>query len=730
MDAAEQLLAQLTAEQRDKLLLAAMRRDSRVAAEAAAAVSAGPPHLQLESTAAAFAELPAPALELIACYVIAATATSTSTRPPPVGAALGAARSLRGTCRAWRRSIETARTVTALDLGPTEAGALWWDPTYGSATRTAQVQPVPPRVFPTAGMHLPSSVGAARDEMQIECAVRRVEGSGEVRLEVCGSCRHLPDPSNSQEPIAAQLDLQSIVYPQIEVCDRGGGGSVWVRAGVSLDRGEIPWHSCVPYPWPDLANVNPRPIYTLPLPQPEDLKVHFAALSHLSLVGLLLGRLPLALRSLPSLRTLELRGNLLRDLPSWLPEIELTTLDLSDSGLPASFLEAGGEGSGPAPTTDGHIAEMYEVCVAAVIKHSKEVSTKDSSGPLPSASLRELRMSEMQGFDPFHDPYERLTSLPWWLGEKTLCGSLMSLDLSDNQLDLRQQALPWHLPHSPLQAQPACPWSGLRELSLRGVRTNSVPYWLSALSLVSLDLRGLDLHDRGGGPIALPPAESPAAVYHATGSGVVAGEMTAEATAAAYEVAAAARDDAIMGFMAHPSINDALAGINMSGDDDLNQAAQPPGLCTLLRGILRPPLSQSLERLDASIMMDDAEAIEQDVVGSMGEPEPAVLEVLGECFLGESSSADRGACRRLGWLRLSEWHSIAMDELLQGAARQTGTLAAMAPAPEWDGAAGCCSGVDEDDLRVWMESAREVGSDVEGSYMAVGGGIGYREYSR
>ena len=321
-----------------------------------------------------------------------------------------------------------------------------------------------------------------------------------------------------------------------------------------------------------------------------------------------------------------------------------------------------------------------------------------------------------------------MTNLPLWLGEMRLCESLASLDLSHNQLDLRQQALPWHLAQSPLQAQPACPWLGLRELSLRGVRTNCVPFWLSALPLTSLDLRGLDLHDRGGGPIALPPAESP--VSYATGSAVLAGEMTAEAATAAYEVAAAARDDAILGFMNHPSIDDALAGINMSGDDDLNQAAQPPGLCALLRGILRPPLSQSLERLDASIKLDDAEAIEQEVVGNMGEPEPAVLEVLAQCFLA-GPAEQGGGCQRLGWLRLSEWHSIAMEEVLQqGQVRQTVTLAAMAPAPEWDGAAGCCSDVEDGDLRMWAETAREVGSDVEGSYMAVGGDIGFREYSR
>jgi len=168
------------------------------------------------------------------------------------------------------------------------------------------------------------------------------------------------------------LGVAPALHPQIELCDRGGGGgSVWIRAGASPDRGEIPWHSCVPYPWPDLANVNPRPIYALPLPPPEVLEGGFAALIHLSLVGLLLGRLPLALRSLPSLKTLLLRGNLLRDLPSWLPEISLSTLDLSDSGLPASFIEGGGDGTSSA-------------------------ATAGEGGPLPSASLRDLRMSEMQ----------------------------------------------------------------------------------------------------------------------------------------------------------------------------------------------------------------------------------------------------------------------------------------------------------------------------------------------
>eukprot|EP01044_Picomonas_judraskeda_P027074 COSAG03_NODE_8465_length_800_cov_1.252496_2_plen_79_part_01 len=54
------------------------------------------------------------------------------------------------------------------------------------------------------------------------------------------------------------------------------------------------------YPWPDVTNVNPRPIYTIPLPPHEQLQASFALLAHVSLAGLLLGKLPVALRSLPS----------------------------------------------------------------------------------------------------------------------------------------------------------------------------------------------------------------------------------------------------------------------------------------------------------------------------------------------------------------------------------------------------------------------------------------------
>jgi hypothetical protein len=533
--AAERLLRQLSSAQRDQLLLDVLKRDSRAAAAAAAAAAAvveaeaAAAADELAGSTAAFADLPWPALELIAGYVYASFSPRVG-EAAPVSEVLATARALRGTCRAWRRGIETGSTVSSLFLGPKASGQLWWDPTHGATMRTVHVQPVPPRVYPTAGpaagMGLPGAItDTARAEMQLECRVVRLGGSGAVRLEVCGSRRLPPDETNHQQP-PEPLDG---LHPQVELCDRGGGGStVWVRAGVDLSRGEIPWHSCVPYPWPDVANVNPRPIYALPLPPPESLAVSFASLSHLSLAGLLLGRLPAALQSLPSLAVLELRGNLLRNLPSWLSQMEqLRTIELTDSGLPDSFL-------------------------------ASDQAMNGGAGPLPPF-LTDLRMGEMQGFDPYHDPYERMTSLPRWLGlgaaleasGGSFCTSLRRLDLSHNQIDMRAVALPWHsrrqqpaaarntagaagsaanaaaedrrpadsssggLP-SPQSAPIAalrsgsCPWVSLRYLSLRHLRTNAVPYFLSSLHLTELDLNGLDLHDRGGGAIALAPADAAA----------------------------------------------------------------------------------------------------------------------------------------------------------------------------------------------------------------------------
>lgn len=632
-DALKQLLRTLSPDQRDQLLLDALGRDAKLLEQAQAVAVGAADQLQSASSttaraAVAFADLPAPALELIAGFLYASFCCR-GRQAPPVSDVLATTRALRGTCQGWRRNIDTARTVVALDLGP-RSGQLWWDPTYGATVRSVRVQPVPPRVYPTtgpaAGMALPRGTAddPTRDEMQLECRVVRSGGSGKVRLEVCGSRRGQQPSSDS-------------VYPQVEVCDTGGGGgTVWVRGGVDLSKGEIPWHSCVPYPWPDVTNVNPRPIYTIPLPPPEDLQRSFGLLAHVSLVGLLLGRLPIALRSLPSLAILELRGNLLRDLPPWLPQLQrLTMIDLTDSGLPASFLM------------------------------SDQAITGEAGMGLMPRSLTDLRMGNMVGHDQFHDPYERMTRLPDWVAvatTDTFCSSLERLDLSDNQLDLRQVALPWaRLPESETQQLrrehapcSPCPWSSLTYLSLRGVRTNTVPHFLSGLHLTELDLHGLDVHDRGGGPIALPPAD---AAPGRDGDDVNDAEF-------AYELAAAARDDAILGFMAHPTIANALSGIG-DGVDEGSTPAQvaPPTLCTLLEAILRPPLSLSLVRLNALIMLDDAEAIEEEVVGSMGEPDSTVLNVLRRSFVDVSSACAAGVCPHLQWVCLSDWHSIAMDEV-------------------------------------------------------------------
>lgn len=663
----EQLLRTLSPDQRDRLLLNALRRDAELL-EQAQAVAVGAAADQLQSTICttagapiAFADLPAPALEMIAGFLYTSFC-SPGRQAPPVSDVLATTRALRGTCQGWRRNINTARTVVALDLGP-RSGQLWWDPTHGATVRSVRVQPVPPRVYPTtgpaAGMPLPQETvdDPTQNDMHLECRVVRSDASGKVRLEVCGS-RRGKEPSSES------------VFPQVEVCDTGGGGgTVWIRGGVDLSRGEIPWHSCVPYPWPDITNVNPRPIYTIPLPPPEDLQRSFALLAHVSLVGLLLGRLPIALRSLPSLAVLELQRNLLRDLPTWLSQLQrLTTIDLTDSGLPASFLLS-----------------------------DQAMSGEAGMGLMPS-SITDLRMGNMAGHDQFHDPYERMTRLPGWLGAATIdtfCSSLERLDLSDNQLDLRQVALPWerllesetqqlHRGHASCSP---CPWSSLTHLSLRGVRTNTIPHFLSGLHLTELDLHGLDVHDRGGGAIALPPADA--------APGRDDGDVNDAELA--YELAAAARDDAILGFMAHPTIANALSGIGGVDDENASGRVAPPTLCTLLEAILRPPLSLCLVRLNAVIMLDDAEAIEEEVVGSMGEPDSAVLDVLQRSFIDASSACAAGVCPHLQWVCLSDWHSIAMHE-----------------------AAACGQSASGS---VWVETGRKPGSPRTGT-------LAHRDYSR
>ena len=93
-------------------------------------------------------------------------------------------------------------------------------------------------------------------------------------------------------------------------------------------------------------------------------------------------------------------------------------------------------------------------------------------------------------------------------------------------------------------------------------------------------------------------------------------------------------------------------------------------------------------------MLDDAEAIEEEVVGSLGEPDFAVLSVLRQSFVDAG-----GVCPQLQWLRLRDWHAIAMDELLPAAAH-------------------CDSAVPSSS--VW---ARETGGESAGV-------AGHREYSR
>ena len=159
----------------------------------------------------------------------------------------------------------------------------------------------------------------------------------------------------------------------------------------------------------------------------------------------------------------------------------------------------------------------------------------------------------------------------------------------------------------------------LRHLSLRGIRTNTTPRWVSSLQLKSLDLAGLDVRNRGGGAISLPPDDEP-----------------------------------------RTTVGDADGGDGEGG--------APPAICGLLRALLEPPLSESIERLDASIALDDAEAIVQEVVGSMGEPDDAVLEALSWAFFcgAEADEGDGGdvRCPKLSRLWLSSWHGIAMSQLI------------------------------------------------------------------
>ena len=211
-----------------------------------------------------------------------------------------------------------------------------------------------------------------------------------------------------------------------------------------------------------------------------------------------------------------------------------------------------------------------------------------------------------------------------------------------------------------------------------------MPHFLSSLHLTELDLNYLDIHDRGGGAIALAPPDTP-----------LIDDGDVNDAALAYELAVAARDDAILGFMAHPTITNALSGIGGADGDSVSVA--PPTLCTLLQAILQPPLSLSLERLDAAIMLDDAEAIEEEVVGSLGEPDVAVLSVLRQSFIDGAA----GMCPQLQWLRLRNWHGIAMDELLSGTAHDDSAVSS----------------------RMWVATASETGGDSAGL-------TGHREYSR
>ena len=307
-DEAARLLRRLTGAQRDSLLAAALERgaDPLLVAEAEAAVGGAAGEAAAAGALlppALFADLPAPALELVATHLYASLAAGSA--PPPIAGVLAAARALRGTCRGWRRAVLTATTVHALHLGPSGDSRLWWDPTHGAATRIVVLQALPriyPRAGPAAGMALPppdatAGGGSEAMRMQVQCAVVRTPGSGAVRLEVTGS---------------GVADGGEHPHGQVEVAQPGG--AAWVRGTVrEVSRGELPWQDTVPFPWPDLFNINPRPIYRLPLP--EDLGTVFGALSRLSLGGLRLGALPKAISTLASLKRLELCGNLLRELP-------------------------------------------------------------------------------------------------------------------------------------------------------------------------------------------------------------------------------------------------------------------------------------------------------------------------------------------------------------------------------------------------------------------------------
>jgi hypothetical protein len=223
-----------------------------------------------------------------------------------------------------------------------------------------------------------------------------------------------------------------------------GGGVIHRHAGLEdLTLGRAPWVDVVPWPHPDFDNINPRPIRGLPLP--EAFASQFANLARVSLRGLTLGWVPEALRGLPSLRTLDLRDNLLRELPSWLSGMAVSELELANCGLGDSWLR-----SSAAATA------------------------------LPK-SLQALGMGSMLGVDPMRDPYDALSNMPCVVGSLPC---LEQLVMSDNQLDLRPSAMVAGTPPRTVREEGL--YRRLRRLSLRGVRTNCVPRWLGVCQLCPL----------------------------------------------------------------------------------------------------------------------------------------------------------------------------------------------------------------------------------------------------
>lgn len=315
MDAST-LVRKLSRGQRDALLEQAIADYPSLAAAARAMVSSGsgsPVKTSGPSSPSAqrvdYSALPAPALELIARHLMMilrsegepGTIVGSLGRGSPVAAVLATLRRLRATCRTWGLSISAANTVSELDLGPqwnSHDGkhSAWWSPTYSGCGEAIVVRPVAPQNFTRQeGAQEPDPEPEPAPALEVACRVKREVGSGRVRLEVVGSAGgQLP----TAIPSALGFNRTSVTIRPVRgtIIHAGTVGqqqqdqpNVEQEASVVLDRGEAPWSEFVPFPWPDFGNINPRPIFALPLPPRTSMGQQFASLETVSLYSLYLG---------------------------------------------------------------------------------------------------------------------------------------------------------------------------------------------------------------------------------------------------------------------------------------------------------------------------------------------------------------------------------------------------------------------------------------------------------